>query len=583
MKTLVSPQNNQPRIVTRIILCLICLLLISAIILNQAASIAQGLFPTQPLTSLVQGGARIFVAGDSEYTSVYLDGLALFQIASQDFTGSGENFNEVSAVERRARRIERTLQNIINIQFDPNTLQVNTATLNNLTVIVAADGQNLARQVVLTVTEIDALLDSSTIANLAERWSEIIKTALLQAWQERQPAARRQQIATASMIVLGIMLFSGLFLWWQRSLKRHFNQLKRLSDSQSKPNFANNPPLALDPVANPLEETANFRQKANFQRQLILNIFWKRLAQIGLILLWFGGIAAILSVFPDTRLEGRGIIRIPLRIFLIWLILMLLSNCVNLYVNSRLREWVEEGVVFSENVQRRILRAPTLLEVWRGIISFIAVFVGIIWFFASMGFSFASLLTGAGFIGAILTFGCQSLLRDWINGFLIIFEDQYAVGDMIEFAGIIGIVENMSLRATQMRGPDGRLITIAHEEIITAHNLSKDWSRVNFTIEVAYQTDPNLAIALMREIAEQMAVDSQWQEDIINPVQVIGVSRVTHSGIEIMLRIVVKRLRQFDVEREYRRRLKLAFDHRGIQIGIPQQSFLKTEDQLFNS
>jgi small conductance mechanosensitive channel len=334
-------------------------------------------------------------------------------------------------------------------------------------------------------------------------------------------------------------------------------------------------------VANPPEETATFRQKANFQRQLTLNIFWKRLTQIGLILLWVGGIAAILSVFPDTRLEGRSIIRIPLRMFLIWLVLMLLSNCVNLYVNSRLREWVEEGVVFSENAQRRILRAPTLLEVWRGIVGFVAVFVGIIWFFASMGFPFASLLTGAGLIGAILTFGFQSLLRDWINGFLIIFEDQYAVGDMIEFAGIIGIVEHMSLRATQMRGPDGRLITIAHEEIITAHNLSKNWSRVNFSIEVAYQTDPNLAIALMREIAEQMAVDSQWQEDIINPVQVIGVSRVTHSGIEIMLRIVVKRLRQFDIEREYRRRLKLAFDHRGIQIGIPQQSFLKTEEKLF--
>jgi small-conductance mechanosensitive channel len=584
MKTLVSPQNSQPKMVTRIFLGLICLLLISAIILNQAASLAQGfLSPSQSLTSLGQSGARIFVAGDIEYTSVYLDGFALFQIASQDFTGSGENFNGVSAVERRARRIERTLQNIINVQFDPKTLQITTATLNNLTVIVAADGQNLARQVVLTVTEIDALLDSSTIANLALRWSEIIKTALLQAWQERQPAARRQQIAIAGVIVLGMMLLSGLFLWWQRTLKRRFNQLKRLSDSQSQANFAKNHPLALDPAANPLAETANFHQKANFQRQLILIIFWKRLTQIGLILLWVGGIAAILSLFPDTRLEGRGIIRIPLRIFLIWLVLMLLSNCVNLYVNSRLREWVEEGVVFSENVQRRILRAPTLLEVWRGIIGFVAVFVGIIWFLATIGFSFGSLLTGAGLIGAILTFGFQSLLKDWINGFLIILEDQYAVGDIIEFTGIIGAVENMSIRATQMRGPDGRLITIPHNQIITAHNLSKDWSRVNFSIEVAYQTDPDLAIALMREIAEQMAVDSQWQEDIINPVQVIGVSRVTHSGIEIMLRIVVKRLRQFDIEREYRRRLKLAFDHRGIRIGIPQQSFLKTEEQLFNS
>jgi small conductance mechanosensitive channel len=561
---------------SRIFLGIIYLLFFSTLVLGQTVALAQ------PLTSLGQSSARIFVAGDIEYTSVYLDGLALFQIASQHSTEAG-NVNGVSAVQRRARRIERALDNIINAQFDPKTLQINTATLNNLTVLVAADGKNLARQVILTITEIDALLDSSTVDSLATRWSEIIKTALLQAWQERQPAARRQQLAIASSLVVGILLLSSLLLWWQRLLQRRFNQLKRQSESQSQPYLAKNTPLAPKISVNPLAETASFHQKANFQKQLTLNIFWKRLTQIGLILLWVSGIAAILYVFPENRLKSISILRIPLRIFLIWLVLTVVSNCANLYVHIKLREWVEEGAVFSENAQRRILRAPTLLEVWRGIIGFVAIFVGVIVFLASIGLSFTFLITGAGVIGAIFTFSFQSLIRDWINGFLITLEDQYAVGDMIEFGVITGIVEHMSLRATQMRGPDGRLITIPHSEIITAHNLSKDWSRVNFIIEVAYQTDPDVAIGLMREIAEQMATDPQWQEDIINPVQVIGVSRVSHSGIEIMLRILVKRLRQFDIEREYRRRLKIAFDHRGIQIGIPQQSFLKAKDQLFPS
>ena len=102
---------------------------------------------------------------------------------------------------------------------------------------------------------------------------------------------------------------------------------------------------------------------------------------------------------------------------------------------------------------------------------------------------------------------------------------------MIQFQEFIGLVENMSLRATQLRAADGRLITIAHNQIITAHNLSKDWARVDFTIEVAYQTEPDLAIALMAAIAENMAVDPQWQKDIIDPVQVAGVSRVSHTGI----------------------------------------------------
>jgi small conductance mechanosensitive channel len=512
---------------------------------------------------------------------VHLDGFALFQIASQDFTAS--EARELSPVERRARRIERGLNNIINRGFDPTTLQVSTATLNNLTVIVAKDNQNLPQQVILTVTEVDALIDSSSVADLADRWVKIIQTALIQAWQERQPAPRRQQVMTATIIILGLIFLSWVSIWWQKHLRNRFNLLKKQAKRQSDQNLPINSPPRKDrsqePILAALGDSSNFRQQADIQRQLTLNILWKRLALIGLILLWFGGIAAILYVFPETRLEGRGIIRIPLRIFIIWLLLTSVSNMVNLYVNFRLREWVEEGAVFSENLERRILRAPTLLEVWREIITFIAIFLGIFGFLAWMGLSFAFLLTGAGLVGALLTFAFQDLLKDWINGFLIVFEDQYTVGDMVQFQEFIGLVENMSLRATQLRAADGRLITIAHNQIITAHNLSKDWARVDFTIEVAYQTEPDVAIALMAAIAENMAVDPQWQEDIINPVQVAGVSRVSHTGMEIMLRIVVKRLRQWDIEREYRRRLKIAFEEKGIHIGIPQQSFLVAQDK----
>lgn len=554
----------------------ICLL-VSIFVLNSLPSLGQNFLV--PFVSPT--GTRIFVAGDIEYASVHLDGFALFQIASQDFTAS--EAREFSPVERRARRIERGLNNIINRGFDPTTLQVSRATLNNLTVIVAKDNQKLPQQVILTVTEIDALIDSSSVDDLADRWVKIIQTALIQAWQERQPAPRQQQVMTAAIIISGLIFLSWVSIWWQKHLRNRFNLLKKQAKSQSEPNLPINSPPRKDrsqePIFASLEDSWKFRQQADIQRQLTLNILWKRLALIGLILLWFAGIAAILYVFPETRLEGRGIIRIPLQIFIIWLLMTSVSNMVNLYVNSRLREWVEEGAVFSENLERRILRAPTLLEVWREIITFIAIFLGILIFFSWMGLSFAFLLTGAGLVGALLTFAFQNLLKDWINGFLIIFEDQYTVGDMIQFQEFIGLVENMSLRATQLRAADGRLITIAHNQIISAHNLSKDWARVDFTIEVAYNTEPDLAITLMAAIAENMALDPQWQEDIINPVQVAGVSRVSHTGMEIMLRIVVKRLRQWDIEREYRRRLKIAFEEKGIHIGIPQQSFLIAQDR----
>jgi small conductance mechanosensitive channel len=211
----------------------------------------------------------------------------------------------------------------------------------------------------------------------------------------------------------------------------------------------------------------------------------------------------------------------------------------------------------------------------QGIVRFTSWWVGLIWFLAWQQFPLSALITGAGLIGATLTFVFQNLLKDWINGILIIFEDQYAVGDVVDFGGgTSGFVESMSLRSTKIRSAGGRLSTIPHNQITIVHNLTKDWSRVDFTIEVAYGSDTTLAMEIMKEVALEMARDPQWQNDILEPVNLIGVSRVAHAGIEISMWIKTKRMRQWDVEREFRRRLKLAFDEKGIGIGVPQQTFL---------
>lgn len=558
----------------RIALCIVFVLFFSSIATRSSSQILPRL--SNPLKSLGQNAGRMSLAGDIEYAPVYLDGVALFRIGSQDTVSADSDTSGLSPVERRARRVERAFQNIINNGFEPSALSVTTATLNNQTVIVASDGKTLPQQVLLTVTGIDALLDASSPEDLARQWSEIIRRALIEAWRDRQPEARRRQFLTAAIVLLGMVFLSWWLYWCHKFLKKNFSELKKQISRQSS-EVSSPSALTKPAISEPLEGSQTFREQADLQRKLTLNILWKRLVQIGVILLWVGGIAATLYIFPETRLEGRDIFRIPVRIFVIWLALLLLSNAINLYINYRLREWVEEGAVFSENSQRRVLRAPTLLTIWRDIIRFVFLGIGIAWFLIWMGFSFGAFLTGAGLVGAILTFVFQNLLKDWVNGFLIILEDQYAVGDMIQFEGFIGIVEEMSLRATRLRALDGRSITIPHNQIVSAHNLSRDWSRVHFTIEVADETDPDVAIEVMKATALEMAIDPKWAKDIIDPTQIIGVSKVSNVGIEIMLLIVVQRLRQWDVDREYRRRLKLAFDAKGIQIGIPQQSLYLSE------
>jgi small-conductance mechanosensitive channel len=562
------------RIAKRIALFLLTLALV---VFGGISSPAQpSLSPSTTRFTLGQSSPRIFSVGDIEFAPIHLDGFSLFQIASPHFSPSETALNDnLSPIQRRVQRIEANLYHVINLGFDPQTLNVRPSILNNLTVIVASDGAELAQQVILTVTEIDAQIDPSSVEELAQRWSQIIRTALIEAQQTRQPEARKRQILAVTAIALAMVLLSLLLMRSQKFLKKRFHTFQKklkeeitsISDRPSQGESLND---HLFPQ--PLTLLAAFRKQANLQQKLTLNIWLRRLERIGLLSIWFGGITVILYIFPETRLGGRSLLLIPLRIFIIWLFLTFISLLVNFYVNYKLQEWVEEADLLSENYQRRLLRVPTLLEVSRGIISFASWCLGIIWFLAWKGFFPHSLLTGAGLIGAALTFAFQNLLKDWINGILIITEDQYAVGDMLEFQGFIGMVENMSLRATQIRlGADGRLMTIPHNQIMVAHNLSKDWSRVNFMIEVAYDTDVNTAIALMGEVARTMAVAPQWQEDIIEPVTMIAVDQVSHAGIQLIMRITVKRLRQWDVEREFRRRLKLTFDEQGIQIGVPKQ------------
>jgi small conductance mechanosensitive channel len=568
-------------------LVLAFLFFLAAIAFSEKPTSAQSLF-TPPVSrfSLGQPSTRVFSVGDLEFASVHLDGVPLFQVASAKFAPSeSEPVGSLSPIERRVQRIEGNLLNLVKNGFDPQTLEVKPSTLNNLTVIVASDQKNLAHQVILTVNELDAQLNPSITTNLAEQWSQILRQALIRAWQERQPEARKQQISTGFKIVLGMIILGLLLLGLQKWLKRQFNALKRKALAQAMTALAVDSPTAFKetlPLSSASPEVlAEFRQQAHLQQRLTLNLLLQRLDQVGLILLLFGSIAAIFYVFPETRWVARTVVGIPLRIFVIWLVLTIICNVVNLYVNYKLQEWVEQALVFSEDPQRRILRSPTLLEVSRGIITFAAWCIGILWFLLWKQVFPSSLLTGAGLVGAGLTFAFRDLFKDWIMGILILMEDQYAVGDMIEFEGRVGVVEAMSLRATQIRSADGRLSTISHNQIVAAHNLSKDWSRVNFTIEVAYDTDPNFAIAVMKQVAQTMAQEVQWQSDILDPVNVIGVDRVTHAGLEIMMRIRVKRLRQWDVEREFRRRLKIAFDEQGIQIGVPRRNLVLEDNTTY--
>jgi small conductance mechanosensitive channel len=189
---------------------------------------------------------------------------------------------------------------------------------------------------------------------------------------------------------------------------------------------------------------------------------------------------------------------------------------------------------------------------------------------STIGINIVPLLAGAGIVGVAISLASQNLIKDAINGFLIILEDQYAIGDFINVGGTTeGLVENLNLRITQLRDAQGRLITIPNSEIKIVANLSNSWSRADLTIPVHYHADFDEALNLINTVAQEMCDDPQWRKKILDRPQVLGVDNFGDQSMIIRVWIKTKPLKQWEVAREFRRRLKVAFDDAGLPIALP--------------
>lgn len=191
-----------------------------------------------------------------------------------------------------------------------------------------------------------------------------------------------------------------------------------------------------------------------------------------------------------------------------------------------------------------------------------------------IGLDIAPILAGAGIIGLGISLASQSLIKDTINGFLILFEDQYAIKDVILVDDVGGLVENMNLRITQLRNGEGQLITIPNSAISIVRNLSKEWARVDLTITVADQNNVDRVLQVLQELSSEIYGEPEWREKIIDPPEVLGIDEIGHSGLLIRIWIKTKPLQHWSVGREFRRRMKTRLDQHGIAIGVPQQSVL---------
>jgi len=187
-----------------------------------------------------------------------------------------------------------------------------------------------------------------------------------------------------------------------------------------------------------------------------------------------------------------------------------------------------------------------------------------------LGVSVAPILATAGVAGVAIGFGAQSLIKDLFAGFFLLLEDQVREGDVVNVVGEGGMVEEVTLRYVRLRNFDGHVIFVPNGEIKTVKNLTRDFAQAVIEVRVAYREDVEAALDVMREVGREMRADPQFGPSIADDVEIIGVERLDNSAVVLRCRLkIVPAISQWSVRREFLKRLKKAYDERGIEIPFP--------------
>jgi len=214
-------------------------------------------------------------------------------------------------------------------------------------------------------------------------------------------------------------------------------------------------------------------------------------------------------------------------------------------------------------------RAETLGRVVRYLVALVVGAVAAMLVLAEVGVSLAPILGAAGVVGLAIGFGAQNLVKDYFTGFFILLEDQIRAGDVVQVAGIGGLVEDMTLRHVRLRDYDGNVHFIPNGMISSVTNMGRDFAQAVIDIGIAYRESVDDALAVLRQVGAQVRSDPVYAGKILADLEIAGVERLDDSAVVLRCRFKVAPLEQWNVRREFQRRIKAAFDARGIEIPFP--------------
>jgi len=222
----------------------------------------------------------------------------------------------------------------------------------------------------------------------------------------------------------------------------------------------------------------------------------------------------------------------------------------------------------------RAQQLRTLSSVIYSVGVFIIMFVAALQILPLLGINMGPLLASAGIAGVAIGFGAQTLVRDFINGFFILVENQYDIGDVVRIAGVSGKVESMTLRRTVLRDADGTVHSVPSSQIAVVSNLTRDWTQLAMTVSVAYNTDSDKVIKLLQEVGDELVSDPNYSDKVVAKPDVPGIEKVSGNEIEYLVLVKTRPGTQDAVRRELRRRIKACFEKNKIEPGNPNRVYV---------
>jgi moderate conductance mechanosensitive channel len=243
--------------------------------------------------------------------------------------------------------------------------------------------------------------------------------------------------------------------------------------------------------------------------------------------------------------------------------------------------WIVAGVlqrlirIFRERLARRmddfeaVKRAETLGRVFRYLVVVVISLVAGMLILSELGVSVAPILGAAGVVGLAVGFGAQSLVKDYFTGFFILLENQIRQGDVVEVASKSGLVEEITLRHIRLRDYDGNVHFVPNGLVTTVTNMTRGFAHSVVDVGIAYREDIDEAFGVMRAVGAEMRGDPTFGPKIVDDIEIAGVERWDNSAVILRCRFKVQPLAQWDVRREFLRRLKDAFDAHEIEIPYP--------------